>query len=240
MMDKVTPTILGISFLLLSASTIGGSLLASKLAGDAAGHGSILIGGIMAALIFLVQLTLYRMVRNRLYFAIIFVAGFSLTLAWFMFSLFMPILWMDAIPTYAKILLVSLLLLLCVLNFFKGKNDFVHKWCAGPDPLRIGKLDPVKGTIAWEKITLSLKHEPDLYIPGLPPKFSTPIGVTLVICMLIGLNFRTDFPVFSAFAWGIPSAFITSFVFQLMGYKVGEAGKVREIQAELKVDLQSA
>jgi hypothetical protein len=58
--------------------------------------------------------------------------------------------------------------------------------------------------------------------------------------MLIGLNFRTAFPVFSAFAWGIPSAVITSFFFQLMGYKIGEARKVRELEAELKVNLQSA
>ena len=180
------------------------------------------------------------MIRNRLFFAIIFVAGFSLTLAWFMLSLFMPVLWMDTIPPYAKITVACILLLLCVLNFSKGKNDFSHKWSAGGDPLRFGKLDPVKGTIAWEKIVLSLKHEPNLYIPGLPSKFSNAVGVSLVVFMLIGLNFRTAFPVFSAFAWGIPSALITSFFFQLMGYKVGEAKKVREIQAELKVELQSA
>jgi hypothetical protein len=239
-MEKVTPTILGISFLLLSASTIGGSLLASRLAGDSAGDGSILIGGIVATLIFLVQLTLYHMIRNRLFFAIVFVAGFSLTLAWFMLSLFMPILWMDTIPPYPKIIVVSVLLLLCLLNFSKGKNDFVHKWSAGSDLLRVGKLDPMKGTIAWGKIVLSLKHEPNLYIPGLPSKFSNAVGVSLVICMLIGLNFRATFPVFSAFAWGIPSAVITSFFFQLIGYKVGEAEKVREIQTELKVELQSA
>ncbi|GAB3375723.1 hypothetical protein GCM10027317_16700 [Massilia agri] len=101
-------------------------------------------------------------------------------------------------------------------------------------------MDPVKGTIAWEKVLLSLKLEPDLYIPGLPRRLSTVAGVLLVGFMLIGLNFRMAFPVFSAFAWGIPSAVITAFVFQLIGQKMGEARKVREIQAELMVELQSA
>lgn len=239
-MEKPTTTFLVISFFLLSGSTIGGALLASRMAGGSAGHGAILIGGIGAGLIFLVQVALYRMIRNRLLFAVVFVAAMCLTLAWFMFCLFMPILWMDTLPTFAKAISVSILLFLCVVNFLKGRNDFLQKWSSGGDPLRLGRFDPVKGTIAWDKILLSLKHEPNLYIPGLPSRFSTVVGVALVVFMLIGLNLRTAFPVFSAFAWGIPSAVITAFIFQLIGQKMGEVRKIQEIQAQLKVDLQSA
>jgi len=180
------------------------------------------------------------MIRNSLFFAIVFVGALLLTMAWFMFCLFMPILWMDTLPDYVKTLVVCIFLLLCVVNFLKGRNDFLRNWSSSPDPLRFGKLDPVRGTIAWEKIMLSLKLEPYLYIPGLPPQLSTFAGVLLVGFMLTGLNFRTAFPLFSAFAWGIPSAVIASFVFQLIGQKMGEARKVRGIQAELKVELQTA
>lgn len=127
-----------------------------------------------------------------------------------------------------------------MLNFLKGRSEFLRSWSSRPDRLRLGSLDPIKGTIAWEMVVLSLKQEPDLYIPGLPRRLSTVAGVLLVVFMFIGLNFRTTFPVFSAFAWGIPSAVMTAFVFQLIGQKMGEARKVREIQAELMVDLQSA
>ena len=239
-MEKPAPTILSLSFFLLLVSTVGGSLLASRLAGQSAGYGSILLGTMGASLIFLVQVALYRMIRNRLFFAILFVGAQLLTIAWFMFCLFMPILWMDTLPAHVKTVVVCIFLFLCVVNFLKGRSDFLRNWSSSPDPLRFGKLDTVRGTIAWEKALLSLKLEPNLYVPGLPPQFSTVAGVLLVGFMLIGLNFRTAFPIFSAFAWGIPSAVITSFVFQLIGQKMGEARTVREIQAELKVELQTA
>lgn len=215
-------------------------MLASRLAGDAAGYSSILVGGIGAALIFLLQLALYRMTHNRLLFSIFLVAAICLTLAWFIFFLFMPILWMDALPAYAKLIVVSILLFLYAVNFLKCREEFLSRRSAGSDPLPRGRFNRAKGTIAGEKIVLSLKHEPNLYIPGLPPRYSTAVGVPLVVHMLLGLNFRDVYPVFSAFAWGIPSAVITSFIFQLIGQKMGEARKVQEIQAELKVDLQSA
>lgn len=239
-MEKPTATILSISFFLLLFSTVGGALLASRLAGGNAGYGSIVLGTIGASLIFLMQVALYRMIHNSLLYAIVFGAALLLTLAWIMFCLFMPILWMDSLPVYAKTFVVCILLLLSVLNFLKGRSEFLRSWSSRPDRLRLGNLDPIKGTIAWEKVVLSLKQEPDLYIPGLPRRLSTVAGVLLVVFMLIGLNFRTTFPVFSAFAWGIPSAVMTAFVFQLIGQKMGEARKVREIQAELMVELRSA
>jgi len=191
-------------------------------------------------LIFLVQFSLYRKIRGRLLLLILFAGAVFLTLAWLLLCLFMPILWMNTMPIYAKAIAVTILLLLCAVNFKKGENDFFVKWNAAPDPFRIGNFDPVKKTIAWEKILLSLRQEPNLYIPGLPSRFSTAGGVLLAIFMLIGLNFRSAFPVFSAFAWGIPSAVATSFIFQLIGQKMGEARKVKEIQSELKIELQSA
>lgn len=238
-MEKPAPALLILSFFILGAGTITGSLLALKLAGDAAGYGAILFGSIIASLIFLLQVMLYRMIRNRLFFSIVFLATFSLTLVWFMINFFMPILWMDTMPAYAKFIVSSIFLVLCLANFLKGRKDLLCKWPARSDVLRIGMLEPIKGTIAWGKIVQSLKLEPNLYIPGLPSKFSNVVGMSLAIFMLIGFNFRTAFPVFSAFAWGIPSAMVTSFFFQVMGQKVGEAEKVRELQAELKVDLQS-
>ena len=175
-MEKPTATILSISFLLLLVSTVGGSLLASRLGGESAGYGSIIPGTIGASLIFLVQVALYRMIRNRLFFAIVFVGALLLTMAWFMFCLFMPILWMNTLPAYVKTVVVCIFQLLCVVNFLKGRSDFLRNWSSSSDPLRFGKLDPVRGTIAWEKVLLSLKQEPDLYIPGLPPRLSAVTG----------------------------------------------------------------
>lgn len=80
-----------------------------------------------------------------------------------MFCLFMPILCMDSLPVYAKTVVICILLLLCVVNFLKGRSHFLRSWSSRPDRLQFGNLDPIKGTIAWEKVLLSLKQEPDLY-----------------------------------------------------------------------------
>lgn len=237
-MEKPTPRILLISLFLLSVSTAGGALIARKLGGSSAGYQSFFAGSSVAAAIFITQLAIYLSIRERLFFTIVFLAAFCMTFVWFMFCLFAPILWIEPMPRYAKLIAVLVFFALCVSNFRKGLRDFSRNWAALRDPLALGKFNRTKGTITWEKVQRALRHQVDFYIPGLSMGISMAVGVVALVFMLIGLNLRAAFPVFSAFAWGIPCAMMSSMFFQLMSYRLAEAKKIRDIQADLGIDLK--
>jgi len=239
-MEKTNPTMLLISLFLLSGSTAGGALLALKLGGSSAGYQPLFMGAPAAVGIFILQMTIYLSIRERLLFTIVFLATFCLTIFSFMFCLFAPILWIEILPAYAKVIAVSILIALCVSNYVKGSRDFARDWAAVRDPIAIGKINRSRSTIAWEKVQRSLHHKVEIYIPGLPQGMSMAVGILSVIVMLVGLNMRSAFPVFSAFAWAIPCAFFSSISFQLMAYRLAEAKKIREIQTELDTRFKVA
>lgn len=87
-MEKASPKTLLLSLFLLSVSTGGGALLALKLGGSSAGYQSLFVGAPAALAIFIAQVAIYLSLRERLLFAIVFLAAFCLTFFWFMFCLF--------------------------------------------------------------------------------------------------------------------------------------------------------
>lgn len=69
-----------------------------------------------------------------------------------------------------------------------------------------------------------------LYIPGLPDRWTPVLAVLMLVSMLLGLNLRKAFPIFSVFAWGIPSAIVVSVIVQLIVFRLAQAKKVTEIE----------
>ncbi|WP_143745646.1 hypothetical protein [Massilia sp. KIM] len=225
--------ILSLSLLLLGVA--GGWLLTSKMAGTGAGYSALLVCGILAALTFGIQLAVHFTINNRLWLAPLFYAVFGLDLAWFLLSLFLPIYWVEGLPVSVKVLVTCILGWLCAANFGRGYKAFSKRWSECHDPARIGKVNAQRRTIEWWRVQKILRHHTHLYIPGVPHRAISFIAVVSVFSMLIGLNLRIPYPVFSAFAWGIPCAIFGAFFFQLIGNRIAEAKAIDDLQKQLGI-----
>jgi hypothetical protein len=100
-------------------------------------------------------------------------------------------------------------------------------------------LMPESNRIDWAGMSKFMAVPHDLYIPGIPRRWTPFIGACVIISMLAGLNLRSIFPIFSIFAWGIPAIIITSFVFQLGGYIIMQAVKIRAIEINRGIRIMS-
>lgn len=233
MMEVVNFGKLLLSLSILAFSSVFGWLLTYKIAGAEAGVEALAICLAIAGLTFVFQIAIYFAIQDRLFYIAMFYGAFGLNLVWFMFSLFMPIFWVDSVPLLAKYCASGILVFLCVVNIRRGFRQFADRWRSVGDPLVIGRVDAKLRTIDWERIQKRLRYDADIFIPGLPQNVTSVLSVLLVLSMLVGLNFRTVYPVFSVFAWGIPCAVFGSFFFQLIGNRMSEAKAINELQKKL-------
>lgn len=233
--EEVGPGKLLLSLSLLLVGVTGGWLLTSKVAGADAGYSALLVCGLLALFTFGIQLAIYFTINNRLWLVPLFYAVFGLDLAWFLLSLFLPIYWVEGLPISVKAIVTCILAWLCAVNFGRGYQQFSKRWSECRDPARIGKVNEQRGTIEWWRVQKILRHNAHLYIPGVPHQVMSVIAVVSVFSMLIGLNLRTVYPLFSAFAWGIPCALFGAFFFQLIGNRIAEAKAINDLQKKLGI-----
>ena len=233
MMEVVNSGKLLLSLTALAIGCVLGWLLTYKIAGIDAGFDALAICLTIAGLTFACQLAIYFSIRGRLLYVVIFYSVFCLNLVWFMFSLFIPLFWVDSLPLIAKWSAVGILAFLCITNLWRGIHQFADRWKSVGDPLVIGKVDTNSKTIDWERVQKRLRYDTDIFIPGLPQKATSVLSVLLLLSMLAGLNLRTEYPVLSAFAWGIPCAVFGSYFFQLVGSRLSEARAISDLQKNL-------
>lgn len=232
-MEAVNSGKLFLSLTLLAFGSIIGWLITSKIAGAEAGFEALAICLAIGGLTFVLQLALYFAIQNRLLYVPMFYSAFSLSLVWFMFSLFVPIFWFDAVPMLARWSALGILVFLCVANFQRGFRQFADRWRSVGDPIAIGRVNAELRSIEWGRIQKRLRYDADIFIPGLPQKATSVLSTLLILSMLAGLNFRTVYPVLSTFAWGIPCAVFGSFFFQLVGNRISEARAISDLQEKL-------
>jgi hypothetical protein len=126
-MSNFSLNILGLSFALTTVSTIGGWALTDNLAGYRASQSFLFVGLSIVIAITAVQIILYLLGKNRLFYRILFAGALSLTMLWFMLCLILPILWTGTIPITEKAAISFLTTALSVCNVtaafgqFKGK-----------------------------------------------------------------------------------------------------------------------
>lgn len=231
---------LGLSFSILTVGTIGGWAMVSEVAGNEAGDNFLVIGSLIQVAIFLSQLTIFFCMRNRLFLQLIFLAACGISLAWFMFSLVAPVLWMDVVSVEVKSVVLVVLILLSALNIMESFRRFDERWAGIDASIRIRRLGMAGDAVNWDGLISFMRLEADFYIPGFSKGISVATSILMLVFMLIGLNLRHVFPTFSAFAWGIPSALTVAFLFKLIGFNLAQAGKVRMLEKEYQVIFQQA
>ena len=230
MMEAVNSGKLFLSLTLLAFGSVLGWLLTYKIAGTDAGFEALAICLTIAGLTFVLQLILYFVNQDRLFYVAVFYGAFGLNLVWFMFSLFMPLFWLETVSLLAKCSASGILVFLCIANLWRGYRQFADRWRRIGDPLVIGRVNAQFHTIDWEQIQKRLRYDAEIFIPGLPKNATSVLSALLLISMLAGLNFRTAYPVLSMFAWGVPCAVFGSFFFQLVGNRMSEASAIIDLQ----------
>lgn len=238
MIRNISFKLLGICFFVLAIGTVTGWLITEDLAGERQGAAMLVVGGVISLLIFVTQLTLFLLAGKRIFVQLLFMASGIFSVAWFMFCLFVPLLWMDSIAVEVKLSMVPALVLLSGFNVVESFRRFNEKWDAQKESVRDEKLRRNGKLMDWDGLIRSMDLSVDIYIPGVPSRICLVLSVLMVGFMLVGFFLKGIFPIFSAFAWGIPSALIVTLFFQVAGYHAAQACRVKLLEQKLNLKLE--
>lgn len=214
------------SLFLMSGGTVGGWALTEKLAGDDAAFSFLQIGALAVMTMLVAQLLFFQLGKKRLIYHVLFNVAFGFGFVWFLLCLLLPTLWIKSIGATEKCLLFTFLVALSIANALRAASQFKSKWREigeGALPRNYSEKD---GAINWPKLLASMRFSLELYIPGIPEKLNPFISVILVVSMLTGLSLRNAFPVFSLYAWGVPSCIAISMFVQAIGLGVAQIMKL--------------
>jgi len=225
--------------MVLLISTIGGALIAQKVAAGDAGYSFLGFGGTVAVLIFLSQLLTFSNARKQLFFQLLFLGFFGFSMVWFMLSLFLPIFWIIEIDFQVKLILIFIFLTIMSFNIILGWRTLNKRWLeTGSKAFEI-ELKTASAGPNWNKVVSAMKITHNIAIPGVSEKLASILSVILILSMIAGLNLRTAYPTFSVFAWGIPAVVLASYFIQVSGFYFAQALQVRKIEKTSKIVLSS-
>jgi hypothetical protein len=232
-MTNVSYKTIFLSFFLASGGTIGGWALTDKLAGDQAGYSFLYVGTSTVMGMIALQTIFYLLSKNRLLYHLLFGVALGFSIMWFLLCLFLPLFWVNAIGVYVKLLMFIGLFFLCVCNASKAFRQFRRKWKKSGEGAFAQHYKGNANSIDWGKVTRKMKLSTSLYIPGIPERATPIIPVLIILSMLLGLDLRNGFPIFSIFAWGIPASIIISIFVQMIGIGLAQALKIWEIEKRI-------
>ena len=230
---------LGLSIMILLISTIGGALIAQKLAEGDAGFSFLWFGCAIALLILTLQLSTFSRAKEKLFFQLLFLGFFGFSMIWFMLSLFLPIFWVNEIDLQIKLALFFIFIAVMIFNMHLGWKTLNKRW--REDGVLAFKAEFKDGAFAgdWNKVVRHMNITHNIFIPGISERWTSAISVALIIFMILGLNLRAAYPVFSVFAWGIPAIVMASYFIQVCGFYFAQANQVRKIEKNTDVVLRS-
>ncbi|HWV30324.1 MAG TPA: hypothetical protein VN038_11745 [Dyadobacter sp.] len=237
-MNKVTLNSLFLSTTVLLISTIGGALIAQKLAQGGAGFSFLWFSCPIALFILTLQLTTFSPAKQKLLFQLLFLGFFGLSMVWFMLSLFLPIFWIREINTSVKFTLFAIFITVMIFNLRLGWKALNKRWNETGATAFEAEFKKT-ATVDWNKVVRDMKITHNIFIPGIPEGWTSFVSIILIIFMILGLNLRLAYPVFSVFAWGIPAIFIASYFIQVCGFYFAQAVQVRRIEKNLNIMLKS-
>lgn len=238
MIRNISIRLLGVCFFLLLMGTITGWLIAEDLAGENQGFDFLQTGMAVSLLIFIVQSVLYFLAGKRLFLQLLFLTAGTFSMVWFMFNLFFPLFWVDSIAVEIKILMGAGLLVLSTTNCIESFKKFDEKWTYHTCAVREAKLAREGKLINWGELIRSMDLSVEIYIPYISPVAKNILPILMVASMLLGFFLKNLFPIFSAFAWGIPSALVVSLLFQVAGYNAAQACRVKYLEGVLNLKLE--
>lgn len=228
-----------LSLFILSIGTIGGMAITWKVAGVQVSHDYLRFGIVVQTIVFLVQLFIFPKARKELRFQLLYLASCGLTLVWFMMALILPLFWTESVGLKVKWILAGMTIFTGISNYRYGLNSIHRKWkeCGAAEFER--RFAPAKNVVDWDKVVRKMKVELVIYVPIVPQSWNPWCGVGLVVSSFLGLNLRNVFPVFSIFAFGIPSAVAAAMLLQLSGCYIAQASKVKAIEKERRIKIRS-
>ena len=239
MMKTVTFNSLLLSMLALSISTVGGSAITWKLADWTSATSFMYRSAIVSTIIFLFQILIYKKARKEIFFERIFVSSLSAILTWFFLSLSLPILWISSVNQELKWVLILTFCVTSVKNIIFGYNLLKRKWKTSGEAEFEIRYNQAENSIIWDKVVGAMKVEHEIVVPGVSRRFSPLLNFCLVGLMLLGLNLKNIFPVFSVIAWGVPTLIVASLFVQISSFNFFQACKIREIETTKKVIIKS-
>jgi hypothetical protein len=211
-----------LSAFLATGATGGGWALTDKLAGHQAAMSFLYLSASVIVGMLFIQGLLFLKSKKQARFLILLNIASVFGLLWMMTCLVLPIFWMASVGIVTKLLFLIISMIICWLNVLKGIRTFSARWtCVGEKLLsRFYKRD--RQVIDWCGLVGSLKLTVSIHIPGLSERASPAVSVVLVISMLAGLSLRNISPVFSVFAWGLPSVIVIATFLQMIGFAIGQ------------------
>jgi hypothetical protein len=235
-MKKISGNLLFISLFFLCAGSAIGWAIVKKLSGEQAGSEFLRLSFIFAVIVYFVQVTLFFMSRQRLFLQISFTAAFGISLFWFMLSFSLPIFWMEELGQISRISIFSLSIILFAVRAHEGASYFEAKW--RQNKTFVSKYyNSNTQVLDWEKFVSSFGLAFSLFPRGVPVWTDRVLTVLLVISMIVGLNLRKVYPVFSVFAWGIPCIIASAALIQITTVNVMQALKVIALEKTMGVKI---
>lgn len=238
-MTKPTLNSLFQSLFILTIATLGGMAMTSKLGGNGEAGRYFRFSALVAVAIIICQSVIYILSGNSVFLKILYRASMCLPIIWGFLCVILPVLWIHTVGMSIKYFLIFLFFYVSAGNFKYGTKLLHEKWESDGAQKFEQLLMPESNSVDWARMSKFMAVPHDLYIPGIPQRWTPVIGACLIISMLTGLNLRSIFPISSIFAWGIPAIIVTSFVFQLGGYIMMQAVKIRAIEIKRGIRIMS-
>jgi hypothetical protein len=229
-MENLTSGHILMSLFLSFGGTVGGWALTGKLAGDEAALSFLQVGSIAVLAILCVQIIFFFLGRNRLIYRIIFNVTFGCGIVWFMLCLLLPILWVPSVGFIEKSMMFLILLTLSMANVSKAGAQFAAKWKDEGEKALIRHYNSIDETIDWPRVLGAMRFSVALHIPGIPEKMNPVISAAIILFMVSGLSLRNVYPVFSLYAWGVPSCLVISIFAQVFGLGLAQIMKLVDLE----------
>jgi hypothetical protein len=143
---------------------------------------------------------------------------------------------MTEVSRSSKALILSLSIILFVSKAYEGVCYFGAKWHEGKLSI-LERYNSKNRTLDWDKFVQSLRMSYSLVPLGTPVWIERVLTIILVVSMIVGLNLRKMFPVFSVFAWGVPCIVASSTLVQILAVNFMQALKVVELERKMGVKI---
>lgn len=218
------------SLFLASGGTIGGWALTGKLAGEEAALSFLQVGVVAVLTISIAQFLFFSLGKKRLIYCVLFNITFGFGIVWFLMCLLLPVFWVQTIGTTEKSILALFLVMLCSANACKASTQFKSKWREVAEGALARHYNVKDNSMDWPKVLAPMRLTPALYIPGVPERMNPVISIAIIVSMVTGLSLRNSFPIFSLYAWGIPSCLAISLFIQASGLGVAQIITLAELE----------
>ncbi|MFM9438501.1 hypothetical protein ACFDR9_005608 [Janthinobacterium sp. CG_23.3] len=238
-MTKVTLNSLFLSLFALSLSNLTGWLLTEKIATPQAGASFLYIGIPITLTIFIYQTLFFRGAQKKLFSYLMYWGSFGFTLGWLMFCFFIPLFWADSIATMTKTSFFGIIAIICGANILIALRIVDRKWKDVGATEFENRFRLADSTVEWDKVVKKMEIRPKIYLPGVPESWTNAVSILMVVLAFLGVILRVSYPIFSAFAWGIPFSIVAAFFLQVGAYIFAQACKVRTFEKNKNMTVKS-